>query len=126
VTKREYFDLLVQTSAAGKFPAGDLAGCYYRVPEGVTSCGDRCAVGVLIPDEVYCQSFEEAGPVNSLFETYSDLEQFIPEGLTTEDLRRIQVRHDRHSSRPWNHDRFVQELLALDCSREFDSVRNNP
>lgn len=108
-TKREYYDLLVNTSLEGGFPARRPSGrCKYR-----TGDGKACAVGLLILDEDYDPKFEDMGSVEC--DDYKDfIEPFVnyPEGTTTEFLSAVQKVHDR-LSHGWDHNLFVKELNEI-------------
>jgi hypothetical protein len=113
VNAREYFDLLCRTSRAGGFPATEpnypgSIKCRYR-----TSDGKKCAIGLIIPDDKY---IPEAEGASSLWCQRMGLFD-VPEGLTTNDMIRIQFAHDditkatgTEFSPPWPHDRFVKLL----------------
>ena len=51
---QEVFDIVVNHLVTQRRPAyTDLSGCMYRAPDGL-----RCAVGALIPDNLYDPEFE--------------------------------------------------------------------
>lgn len=118
MTSREYFDLLCHTSRSGKFPAVNTTKdgkdfCRYR-----TSDGRACAVGLLIPDDVY---HTHGTDMEGLSLTSADPESiaacvrpYIPAGLTLADLDMIQDLHDTSAVHriPWDHARFVRGLTA--------------
>jgi hypothetical protein len=123
LTRQAYFDLLVKTSAEGGFPSWGLVdpdcgdGCLYRGPDG-----RQCAVGLLVPDELYADYMEDVR-ADQLFEENPALRQVIPEGLTAGDLSGIQNVHDALAGRVshyggiWPHEEFVAKLSGLDCFR---------
>jgi hypothetical protein len=121
MTKREYFDLLVRTSAAGLFPAVEeseestgFVGCRYRTPDG-----RKCAGGLLIPDEDYDEVME-GRMIITVLERW-DLKDHVPEGMTPEDLSFVQGAHDSRARlrTDWDHEEFVADLLRIRCFREF-------
>ena len=124
MTKLEYLDLLVATSASGGFPSAHVVpedteaffktqvACDYRSPNG-----RRCAAGLLIPDEKYDPVMENKPAYSEVVLAAIEL----PDGITATELRIIQTRHDTHADaclkagKPWPHAQFVASLLALDC-----------
>lgn len=123
MTKREYFDLLVKTSAEGGFPALLPTKCYDDGNASVRCAyrgegGRRCAVGLILPDDLYEEGFENK-PSEHLPPTV--LEAITPEGMTWGDLRRVQYKHDREAQTfaAWSHERFTQSLLAMGCFAEY-------
>lgn len=100
MTKREYYDLLVKSCDDGTFPSGDRDGCHYRAPGG-----KKCAVGVLIPDDVWRSWHESAKYLNNLsvYDLDNRLKQCgvffdfnkVVDGLTMADLRSVQNAHDK-------------------------------
>jgi hypothetical protein len=122
-TNRSYFDLLVKTSAEGKFPAYEGGQCKYR-----TSNGLKCGVGVIVPDEIYCDLFDHnefmvTGIIylNNHLPNVLKLKEWIPEGMTILELADVQKVHDSNSSPYylWDHDNFVKQLLKLPCFAKF-------
>ncbi len=120
MTKREYFNLLVERSAKGLFPSIDSEGrCKYRSPDGMV-----CPVGLIIPDDRYDVEMERRGVlslVKDLFFTLSEVENWS--GCTVEELAACQVIHDNyagycvHKVAKWNHEWFVMDIAAkLDIS----------
>jgi hypothetical protein len=128
VDKKAYFELLVRTSAEGRFPSLDQdkiargsSGCSYR-----SKNGRACAVGLIIPDQLYKPEMEGRSAYG-LFCQFSGLSSIIPAGLTGDDLFEIQGVHDRNASEYdhhgrrwvtrafWDHNEFVNKLLALPC-----------
>lgn len=125
MTIQEYHDLLVKSATDGTFPSyrvrsdGDI-DCLYRGEEG-----RRCAVGVLIPDELYDPSYESTGAW-SLPDPL--LETILPDGMTASDLELIQEAHDNCVSwwngfgksvlQSWDPDDFIARIDELDCFKE--------
>ena len=62
-------------------------GCQYR-----TKDGGRCAIGVLIPDNIYEHYFEQAGPVAELMNRVSVIGTLLS-GLTI-FCEKLQTAHD--------------------------------
>lgn len=120
MTKREYYDLLVRSARDGTFPSVDDHGnCRYRGP-----AGQRCAVGLLIPDDRYTPDLEGISAFSQLLA--GALAGLVPEGLTRKDLSRIQQLHDHHALDEdeqvtvWDAGAFVADLNRLpffaDCA----------
>lgn len=108
MTKHEYRDLLISTSAAGGFPSVDGESCRYR-----SATGARCPVSLLIPPERCGPSLEGLGANHPYVQ--EALEGCVPEGGTTECLLAVQELHDSMAkSGPWDHNKFtsgVHEIL---------------
>lgn len=110
-TAQEWFDALVETSKAGKFPARDSLGfCSYLDPK----TGNKCAVGIGIPDEYN---------INLVGSVYLLDPSLLPDFCSGKEAREVQRTHDMHGFtlqvngmrfNDWNHDLFVKELRA--CS----------
>lgn len=110
-TPQEWFDALVQTSKEGKFPARSSGSlCFYLDK----NTGNKCAVGIGIPDE------DNVGLEGNVYNLNAEL---LPDFCSTNEAYYIQKIHDYHgrirvgidiSFLPWNHDKFVEELLL--CS----------
>ena len=118
MTREEYHDLLIQTSLDGKFPAVNPVNgdCVYR-----TQDDKRCAVGLLIPDEVYTPSFE-GKVVSTLVNLGMVTESLLPLGMTWKELNDIQLSHDSHvaSYNQWNHEKWVQDLEFIFSKGKHD------
>lgn len=130
MTKREYYDLLLRSCDDGTFPSGDLDGCYYR---GVGN--KRCAVGVLIPDDVWASWTIASTNLNGLtvFDLDARLKRYnvsfdfnaVVEGLNINDLRDVQKAHDlashesAHSGVAAFKETFVSRLRRLPFFREY-------
>lgn len=116
MTKQEYFDLLVQSASDGTFPSITIKGdvrdnCRYRA-DGTANCKQRCAVGLLIPDEMYDPTLEGM----SAYKLYHHLESLpIPDGLKLRDLFRIQQAHDSMALVGWDEEEFLEVISDLDC-----------
>lgn len=110
MTKREYYDLLIQSATDGTFPSYNGDMCVYRGPGKA-----KCAVGLLIPDEKY-SSYLEGKPVY-LDSIQSKLE--FPSNITISDLIDIQGAHDSLASKVWNSDLFINKIKSLACFKEF-------
>lgn len=114
MTKKEYYDLLVETSAAGGFPSveADSGHCKYRGPNG-----KKCAVGLLIPDELYDPRMDNPGGASDVLTVatrYPKVAAVFPDGMTASDLKSVQEVHDSISY-GWAHGVFVERLNALPC-----------
>jgi len=118
VTTKEYFNLLIETSESGGFPAITKGNkCAYR-GEG----GRRCAVGIIMPDHVYKESMEGA-PASNMFEKGIVDWSWLPmkNGVTilASDLNSIQEVHDMQVKNTWSRigvwdpDKFEAALREL-------------
>jgi len=132
MTVKEYYNLLVETSASGGFPA--LAKsypiqlkCAYRGKDG-----KRCAIGVLIPDEEYEASFENK--TFSYLLSVGDLKgdsSWIPTKneirLTPYELSDVQYIHDEFAfsfeGSCWDHSKFIEMLDKLEIFQNMESEK---
>jgi hypothetical protein len=123
LTKHQYYDLLVQTSASGGFPSIERRVCRYRGNDG-----RRCAVGLIIPDDEYKQEWEglglEAGvDSDTEEELYCCVSNHLPVGLSLDNLADVQNAHDTQAFEPeWNHGKFVKKLNGMECFRGFGAT----
>ncbi len=122
MTKQEYYDLLVKTSAEGGFPSlrDDRERSLNKGSDPSVNCayrgqnGRKCAFGLLIPDDCYAKTMEgkHAGAVIENFK----LQAVVPEGLDKSNLLDIQSIHDSESGYAcWNHGQFVTRLNRHHC-----------
>lgn len=116
---KEYFDLLVENSANGNFPAiNDTGDCVYN------QNGKRCGVGILIPDGMYSYAWEHCNILNLISEKRFP-EELIPEGLSEYDLLDVQKLHDSFARvEKWDHESFVQGLCDLSCFKQCLNSEN--
>lgn len=121
MTRQEYRDLLISTSASGGFPSygvlpedadnsdgGSGTGCLYRGPGG-----KRCAAGLLISDAAYSPRFE--GQTAHALIQRGMVE--VPIGMTASLLSQVQAAHDRlaeddkgEAIEKWDHEAFVRSV----------------
>lgn len=110
MTKQETFDRVVQHLRQQAAKAEDSnGGCMYRTPDG-----KRCAVGALIPDELYRPAFEGfriggENPVTALMEHL---------GHSLPLLRDLQRLHDNGDVREWE--------TELECVAKKHRLRYTP
>lgn len=110
MTKQEYYDLLVRTSAEGGFPSMEGGRCRYR-----TDTGRRCAVGLLIPDEMY-EPGMETNNAYWLERRFPQVQAVFPDEMDADELRRVQTVHDELAQDlGWDHQSFVANLNTLHC-----------
>ena len=65
---QEVFDIVVNHLVTQRRPAyNDIRNCVYRAPDGL-----RCAVGVLIPDDLYDPEFEGVGVDSLIRELFNE------------------------------------------------------
>lgn len=100
----------------GKPSANEEGDCLYRGPEDL-----KCAVGCIIPDELYKESFENCSvDHNHLEDLVKELSNLydIPLYKLIEDLRVAQSIHDSYDSYDFN----PKKLSFSDfINKEFDS-----
>lgn len=121
LTEQEIYDKIVEHFAAQREPAVESDTevlCRYR-----TSNGLKCAIGALIPDEVYTADMEERG-VQGLFNEFKGsmrLAGLHPDNTTL--LRLLQMAHDRtvNALRDREYANFLPELAEQlrDVAAEF-------
>lgn len=112
MTNQEAFDkiathLMTQRTRAR---SNDDVMCAYR-----NARGQSCAVGCLIPDDVY-QPYMEGQRVSSLIHTYPKIRELFL-GVDQQLLYTLQVLHDRYEPETWKHElRERGKLYKLDTS----------
>jgi len=115
MTKQEYFKLLERTSLEGKFPSYTLlkdgtTQCLYRAPNG-----NKCAFGLLIPDDKYHPRMEKE-LADFVLHNYLD-NSVIPEGMTIDELKTIQSIHDSMTlsaiNPKWSHEKFMSRITPI-------------
>lgn len=115
LTRREMFEKvkahLLKQNQKAMIDTDEGIACRYRTPEGLT-----CAIGCLIPDDEYDESFEGHPPADATtlmlykdrispdFSTDIEIQIALAAGITPEtaDLaRRLQHCHDNVSEEEW-------------------------
>jgi hypothetical protein len=84
MTPQEILDAVARHLFAQGYPARDGHKCYYRTHDGEA----KCAVGVLIPDELYRSEMEHYG-VLQLIERYEVPSWFHGHVMLLSDLQRV-------------------------------------
>jgi hypothetical protein len=117
MTKQEMFDtvarhLLTQNERSEEIRKSTVDGtlipfCSYRGMGGL-----KCAIGVLIPDEIYRPEMENNGAY-SLLEQFPELAAYIPD----EDLAHaLQYVHDKYQVSDWK-----MELINVAATHQLDA-----
>ena len=111
--RQEMFNLVVQTLMVkqhGRRAVDGKGSCRYRA-----SNGDKCAFGVLIPDDLYSPTMEGKGSREVLQRIDTDLDE---DGhFTEEDVKRSEALRAKFAG----HFTFISELQnAHDCARDND------
>lgn len=112
MTKLEYYGLLVKTSLSGGFPANEehngTRGCRYRCVDG-----KKCAIGLIMPDYFYSPDIE--GKLVQRMMTKTTIPEWVPAGVTVEQLIDVQTAHDDASfaADPWNHEAFADATKKI-------------
>lgn len=95
LTKQEAFNRVVkhlrEQGRKSQGPCGVY--CRYRNYEGL-----KCAVGALIPDELYDPEMEQGGGI----EANERVRQLFPDDLLLM-LKALQLDHDYHAPEDWEH-----------------------
>jgi hypothetical protein len=79
--------------------------CMYRIPENNL----KCAIGALIPDELYQESFEGKGIVR-VMETFAEINKLF-ENVNSKLLKDLQTVHDHYEVTDWENE--LQELSKV-------------
>jgi len=111
--KWEYKRLLEQSAVDGTFPSyinDPTSYCLYR-KDKTASCKQRCAIGVLIPDELYDPTIEYGIGTNKVLDKFN----IKVDGLSTQDFLYIQSCHDENASECWDSNQFISDINNLDC-----------
>ena len=103
MTRQQYLDLLLKTSAEGRFPGYARGSCRYMDGQG-----RKCAVGILLPENHPATSHK--GDVFDMTEDNPDVLELFPEGLGLTAMRIVQRAHDAVAANlrgDWDHNLFV-------------------
>lgn len=107
---QQAFDIMVQhLRQQGRPSRDDVAGCMYRGPDGT-----KCAVGALIPDELYRDNMEGRTIRPLLIQdcnAYSELCRLL-DSIDLQLLEEMQTIHDHHTPANW-------ERSFKECAEEF-------
>lgn len=114
---QEVYDTVVQHLYAqggksyGDFPddagAKGSSGCLYRSPDG-----RKCAVGALIPDDIY----EEAMEGLSITGLVSNYERVLPSAIT--------ANHELLGMLQESHDNYMEEYIPFDDTALYERLRD--
>lgn len=117
ITKRDYFQMLVNAARDGTFPSVTDGVCAYRGRNG-----KKCAIGLILTDEEVNTTDNNASiSLLSIKFPSLDLNNRV-EGLTIGDLAKIQNLHDTlhfKNLSAWPGDVFIDRLKQLPCFKEF-------
>lgn len=125
MTKAQYLGLLLKSAEDGTFPSAEGWRCRYRA-DSTAACEQRCAVGLLIPDEKYTPAMERRGVREVLREFPGAVD--IPDGMDYWDMANVQAAHDDWVSL-WRDDPargregFLGQVRKLSC---FEGVEPEP
>ena len=103
---RQYFSRPNARYAIEKIQVGGLT-CQYRAPDG-----SKCAVGVLIPDELYSRAMEQWEPeeVGNFLKSKGILKENVPDSL----LRDLQSHHDEEAMAGSPMSLFIEDIARLE------------
>ena len=83
--------------------------CMYRGPNGT-----KCAVGCLIPDEMYLPEMESSGDVYSIIRSYKNIATYLNAKYNIDFLEQCQKWHDRHfNNHTYLKDVFVENEIDI-------------
>ena len=96
MTKQEIFDkVITHLRKQNKKATNIFGGCEYKNVNGL-----RCAVGCLIPDDMYDKKMELSSTVDGLFRDFLEIQKLL--GKRNKDfLTRIQVIYDSCRIENW-------------------------
>ena len=110
--QQEIFDTVVRHLAKQGKPAMNAVGkCLYRGPDGT-----KCAVGFLIPDDIYVPEMDQGSlgmllGVVELISKFKTLPDFFR--INTSLLSELQAVHDHQPQDAWNRNDLVEQLHIL-------------
>lgn len=120
---RSHFSRSYVMFGAGQSPKGLWTVCLYR-GDGTPESATRCAVGCLIPDDLYDPAMESVDALD-LIDTFGVLQGYFY-GVDTGFLRAAQTLHDRYGLAAVNDnlDRYSQTYAILRSAfiRELDGL----
>ena len=120
MTRQEIFDKVVAHFAVQREAAAEDGVCMYRTPDG-----RKCAIGALIPDEVYSQRLEDKS-VGALLLEFPDIMR--ASGLSEGDLCFLFALQDVHDGCASSNKLFLNyfshrmRLLAATCKLDDSSL----
>ena len=106
ISRVEYYRMLLKAATSGVFPSMDQDGqCLYRLNS------HKCAVGILIPDDVYLSYADNTGGLSG-FNFFTRQDVIHVEGFIEQDYLIMQEIHDD----------FARQLLPFneDQRKSFD------
>lgn len=99
MTRQEIFDKVVAHFAVQREAAAEDGVYMYRTPDG-----RKCAIGALIPDEVYSRRLEDKS-VETLFLEFPDIMR--ASGLSNDDLYFLLALQEVHDTYPPSNKTFL-------------------
>lgn len=115
MTDQEIFDKVAKHLLTQKAVSKDEEGCVYRGENGL-----KCAIGVLIPDDVYTSSLE-GNTILSVRNLYPEIIE--KSGLATVNmylLDALQTTHDAWDVRSW---KVVLKKVAKDFNLDYSVLK---
>ena len=128
MTAQEVYDRLFVAAYDGTFPSGEMddAGVFHCRYRGDLSagCKQRCAAGILLPDDKYNPEMDRILGENDGYPASSPevlCVMDVPGEFTPADIIKLQFAHDdiARSEEGWDGDKFVRKINLL---RIFDKV----
>ena len=114
MTKQEYYDLLVKSAYDGTFPSmesvNSLKKCLYRKINGDGKV-HKCAIGILIPDDIYSPEFE----TGNFDHVLKRIMTCVPTNMNAVELLVVQGCHDNTAHEGWNPANFIGRINSLRC-----------
>jgi hypothetical protein len=125
--KQEVYNALVEASCNGTFPSVHTDGtCRYY------NGNNRCAIGVLIPDNPEMEPQESKGYMNQKEEFRNWFRSLFNEKFTDFDFTEMQSLHDCQAhyclnyKQPWNPHDFIKNLNKMACFKDVEKVVELP
>ncbi len=118
-TAYDYYVKLVEAASDGTFPSakdvpgfyGNYTACFYRLDKVADS--QPCAAGMLIPNAAYTADVEGFSVQVAVHK------EWLPDGITYEDARGVQKKHDLYARLGWSPEGFIRAIDELRCFKGF-------
>ena len=97
--RQEMFDKMVTHLRIQKIRSVDVSGiCRYRLKRTAAHAELKCAVGCLIPDDMYERDMDSEGVIRKLFRSYPKVSELLGGEANIEFLTDMQFIHDKESN----------------------------
>lgn len=114
-----YDKVALHLLAQGKKAMDDEGACIYRAPDGC-----KCAIGALIPDEVYTDSMEGVG-IEAVMKEFPVVNKIFAM-LRPADLEQLQFIHDSSKVDSWPRKlKLFAELRDIPITKEAQNAMDH-